>query len=74
MTPRERYQNDPTTFTLVKLMISEIEMGRFTSTEMMEAALLAHIIYTETHVGWKVLPLEIKQWLDEPSNKGSWNL
>jgi hypothetical protein len=54
---------DPSFHALVQIMVAHIEAGKFTPTEMREAALLAHIIYQENHVGLKTLPFEISEWL-----------
>jgi hypothetical protein len=63
MSPRERYQNDPLFHALVNALYAEITKGDFTPTEIRQAALLAHIKYNETHVGIRVLPKELEEWL-----------
>ena len=47
---RERYHNDPNFNRLVDMMRSAIESAEFTPTEIREAAMLAQIMYEETHV------------------------
>lgn len=50
MAIRDRYANDPHFHTLVDAMQAHILAGQFTPTEIREAALLAQIIYEETHI------------------------
>ena len=47
---RERYENDARFHALVDVMRNHIEQAQFTPTEIREAAMLAQIIYEETHV------------------------
>jgi hypothetical protein len=47
---RSRYQNDPSFSRLVDMMRACIENAQFTPTEIREAAMLAQIMYEETHV------------------------
>lgn len=50
MTVKERYQQDPYFHQLVKMLRNCIEQAQFTPTEIREAAMLAQILYEETHV------------------------
>lgn len=47
---RERYHNDPVFHQLVDMIRAVIEDGTTTPTEIREAAMLAQIMYEETHV------------------------
>jgi hypothetical protein len=49
-TLRDRYHNDPQFAALVKLMVSHIQQGNFTPSEMREASMLASIIYEERNI------------------------
>lgn len=50
MKVRERYHTDPNFNLLVDMMRACIERAEFTPTEIREAAMLAQIMYEETHV------------------------
>lgn len=50
MRVRDRYQYDPVFRNLVTYMLVLIEEAKTTPTEIREAAMLAQIIYEETHV------------------------
>ena len=50
MNIRDRYHNDLSFNRLVDMMRACIERAEFTPTEIREAAMLAQIMYEETHV------------------------
>jgi hypothetical protein len=47
---RERYEHDPAFRSLVDIIRAEIERGQYTPTEIREAAMLAQVIYEDTHI------------------------
>jgi len=47
---RERYEADPTFHRLVDMIRAMIEGATITPTEMREAAMLAQIMYEDTHI------------------------
>lgn len=63
--PRERYQSDPDFRTLVDTMTAMIHQAKFTPSEMRTAAVLASIIYEETHIRDSLLfPTSVVDWLN----------
>jgi len=74
-TPRQKYVQDNHYRTLVDTLRSVVEQGRFTPSEIREAAILASIMYEEVHIGPRLLlSPEMKQkfddlykWIDTPA-------
>jgi len=72
---RDRYNDDPEFHQLVKMMEALVHQGRFTPSEMREAAILASILYEELHLrDYTMLYVNreveeslytIRQWVDE---------
>lgn len=77
-TPREKYLQDNHYRTLVDTMRSVIEQGSFTPSEIREAAILASIMYEETHIRQiKIINPEIEKvfeglhaWSNTPGFQG----
>jgi len=67
MSPRERYLNDAQFRALVDVMLFQIEQANFTPTEIREAAMLAAIIYSQTHVTRYFVPIphELRDWMED---------
>jgi len=61
----ERYQRDPVFSALVKVLLSHIEAGNYTPTELREACHLAACMYEWTHV---------RPMLMDPTKPFIWNL
>lgn len=62
---RERYQNDPAFRMLVNYLEEFIHKGQYTPTELREAAILAHIRYSEYSRVPIVMNQTLQQFLEE---------
>jgi hypothetical protein len=61
MTIGDRYLHDPVFHNLVDLIFSQIEAGKFTATELRDAAMLAAIMYDER----RIVPIWRKKLYEE---------
>ena len=56
MNPKERFHRDASFRSLVEVMVAQIDQCHYTPSEMREAALLACIMYENTHIRYLQIP------------------